>query len=377
MRLIFVVFRYFPFGGLERNFLAIIEQCVKRGHQVTVFTRHWEGEKPADLDIIEIPVSARFNHHRDREFVFQFRNRIQKLAYDLIVGFNKMPGLDVYYAADPCYRAIASKKFWYYRLTPRFQHHVSYEAAVFDAQHNTRIMAVSTRQIPVFKHYYNTSANRFIELPPGIHPNRKAPENREQVRSNWRQHFGFSDKQTVILSVGADFKRKGLKRTLNAVHALPASIRNTVHIVAVGDRNHRPYTTLARKLGLIDQCHMFEGRDDIPAFLSGADILAHPALVENTGNILLEAIIAGLPVIATEVCGYSCYIQQADAGLVIPSPYQQQYYNQLLLNMMAVLPDAVWSDNGIQYGRYANLYDRARVAADFIEATAKQMIVTP
>lgn len=371
MRLIFVLFRYFPYGGLERNFLAIAKLCVKRGHQVSVFTRHWEGEKPDELNIIEIPVTAKFNHHRDRKFVLQFRKQIQKRPYDLIVGFNKMPDLDIYYAADPCYRAIALKKSLFYRLTPRYRHHDSYESAVFDAHHNTRIMAVSARQIPIFKYYYNTSADRFIELPPGIHPSRKAPENREQIRKQWRQEYGYSDKQTVILSIGADFKRKGLKRTLNAVHALPGPIRDNIHVVAVGDRNHRPYTQLAGKLGLVNQLHCFEGRDDIPAFLSGADILAHPALVENTGNILLEALIAGLPVIATEVCGYSHYIEQADAGLVIPSPYLQKNYNQLLLNMITALPDAAWSGNGIQYGQHAHLYDRARVAADFIEATAE------
>lgn len=370
MRLIFVLFRYFPFGGLERNFLSIAKQCAKRGHHISVFTRLWDGAKPDELEIIEMPVSARLNHHRDRAFVLQLRDMLQNRQHDLTVGFNKMPGLDVYYAADPCYRAIASEKPWYYRLTPRYKHHVSYEAAVFEPHHNTRIMAVSANQIPVFRQYYNTPAHRFLELPPGIHPSRKAPDNREQMRSHWRQQFGFSEKQTVILAVGADFKRKGLARTLYAVNSLPQSIRDNVHIVAVGDQNHRTYTKLGEKLDLINQLHCFGGRDDIPEFLFGADILAHPALLENTGNILLEAIVAGLPVIATEVCGYSHYIKEADSGLIIPSPFQQQNYNQLLQNMIAALPAALWSYNGIQFGRQTNkIYDRANVAADFIEAT--------
>jgi hypothetical protein len=44
------------------------------------------------------------------------------------------------------------------------------------------------------------------------------------------------------------------------------------------------------------------------AFLLGADLLIHPAYNENTGTVLLEAVVAGLPVLTTAVCGYAHYI---------------------------------------------------------------------
>ena len=370
MRFIFSLFNYFPYGGLERNFLGIAEQCVLRGHRVSVFTRQWEGDKPAFIEITQLPVTALTNHGRDRQFVDQFYHRLSDQQFDVIVGFNKMPGLDVYYAADPCYATITASKPWFYRATPRYKHYLAYESAVFGSDQGARIMAVSTAQIPNFKRFYKTPDTRFLELPPGINPNRKAPHNREEIRQQWRNEFNIADDDLVILAVGADFKRKGLERTIKAIAALPEAVQGKVKLFAVGDVRSQSYMRLSKQLNFRHQPRFFTGRDDIPRFLMGADCLAHPAYVENTGNVLLEAIIAGLPVIATEQCGYAFHIQKAQAGLVIKEPFDQRCYNRLLLEMMTSKQRASWQINGISYGECETLYQRAKVAADIIEATA-------
>ncbi len=370
MRFAFCLFSYFPYGGLERNFRSIAEQCVQRGHQISVYTRHWEADMPDDMRINCLPVTALTNHNRDRQFVVQLSNQLQYENYDAIVGFNKMPGLDVYYAADPCYVAIAASKPWYYRLTARYKHYSTFEKAVFGEQHNTQIMAVSTAQIPIFKEYYQTEEQRFSPLPPGINSDRKAPDNYLQIRQFWRDEFAIGANELVVLAVGADFKRKGLVRTMQAIAALPEAIRSKTHLFAIGDPHNNPYRKLAQQLNLQHQFHCFSGRDDIPRFLFGADCLAHPAHIENTGNIILEAIIAGLPVIASEVSGYAFHIQCAHAGLVIKHPFEQHIYTTQLLELLTSEQREHWHSNGIQYGNSEDLYQRAQIATDIIEKTA-------
>lgn len=370
MKFVFCLFSYFPYGGLERNFLSIAKQCVQNGHEIHVYTRSWQGDKPDYLEITELPVSAFTNHQRDQNFVAQFSEQLSSVHCDAVIGFNKMPGLDVYYAADPCYVEIARSKPWYYRLTPRFNHYSAYEAAVFGYDQKTHIMAVSAAQIPVYKQHYCIDDERFSDLPPGINPDRKAPANRQDIRQAWRSEFGLVGNDLAILSVGADFKRKGLSRTISAIAALPERLRRKVHLFAVGDSRYQHFKNQARQLGIEQQLHCFNARDDIPRFLFGADILAHPAVIENTGNIILEAIVAGLPVIATEACGYVYHIQQARAGLVINNPYNQHDYNRLLLEMLSSTEKETWRTNGIEYGKSETLYQRARIAADIIERIA-------
>ena len=43
MKLALCLFKYFPYGGLQRNFLAIAQELIARGHELTVYTGSWGG----------------------------------------------------------------------------------------------------------------------------------------------------------------------------------------------------------------------------------------------------------------------------------------------------------------------------------------------
>ena len=79
-------------------------------------------------------------------------------------------------------------------------------------------------------------------------------------------------------------------------------------MVVIGQDQAGPYRRLAQKLKIADKVRFLGGRTDIPELLAAGDLLIHPAYMENTGTILLEAIASGLPVIATDVCGYADHI---------------------------------------------------------------------
>ena len=138
------------------------------------------------------------------------------------------------------------------------------------------------------------------------------------------------------------------------------------HWQSIGKTELCRSTSVPLKLGLAGQVTILKGRDDVPRFLMGADLLVHPAYVENTGTVLLEAIVAGLPVIATDICGYAPYIEQADAGRLIPSPFQQETFNAMLESMMTKLEYSDWSANGIAFAAVADIYDMPKLAADYI-----------
>ena len=48
MQLVFCFYKYFPFGGLQRDFMRIALACQKRGHAIRVYTLEWTGDVPAD-----------------------------------------------------------------------------------------------------------------------------------------------------------------------------------------------------------------------------------------------------------------------------------------------------------------------------------------
>ena len=96
-------------------------------------------------------------------------------------------------------------------------------------------------------------------------------------------------------------------------------------------------------------------------------MLIHPAYNENTGTVLLEALVAGLPVLATAVCGYAHYIEEAEGGLVVPEPFTQSRLDALLVSM---LEDKAarqrWQVNALAFAETADIYSNAEHAADLI-----------
>lgn len=372
MRLAFSLFKYFPFGGLQRDFLQIALACQKRGHAVRIYTLSWQGDIPWGLEIIVVPVKAMTNHRRYEKFAAWVKRDLGQRPVDRVVGFNKMPGLDVYYSADPCYEDKArTLRNPLYRLFGRYRHFAAAERAVFGPDGHTEILMISTQQQPLFMKYYGTPATRFHLLPPGISPNRRAPPNAAQIRQDFRRESGLEENDLLLVQIGSGFKTKGLDRSLKALAALPAELKQRTRLIAIGQDEPRPFERQIRALGLGKQASILKGRDDIPRFLLGADLLIHPAYNENTGTVLLEAMVAGLPVLATAACGYAHYIEEADAGRVVPFPFAQETLNGLLRDMLAD-PAARrrWSANGLAFADRADLYSLPERAADIILRTA-------
>jgi UDP-glucose:(heptosyl)LPS alpha-1,3-glucosyltransferase len=117
--------------------------------------------------------------------------------------------------------------------------------------------------------------------------------------------------------------------------------------------------------------HFLGGRSDVPRFLLGADLLLHPAYLENTGTVLVEALAAGLPVLATDVCGYAHHIEQSGGGLLIPSPFSQETMNRLLERMLTSPERPVWGRNALAYAQTADIFNLHEQAAEIIESVGR------
>ena len=363
----FCLFKYFPYGGLQRDFLRIALETQARGFNIRIYTLEWEGDIPAGFEIIIVPVSALTNHTRYRKYYVWVDSALKKDPVERLIGFNKMPGLDVYFAADSCYEDKArNQRSWAYRRTPRYGLFSEFEESVFSRDSETEILMISSAQIPLFEQYYSTLPERFHLLSPGIARDRIAPANRDEIRADFRGEMKLGEDEIQLLMIGSGFITKGLDRVLIAMAALPKSLRDRTRLIVIGQDNPNTFRRMAKKLGISNRVSILKGRDDVPRFLIGADLLVHPAYAENAGMVLLEAIVAGLPVIATDICGYAPYIEKADAGQLIPSPFQQETFNVMLEGMINKLGESDWSANGIAFAAVADIYDMPVHAADYI-----------
>ncbi len=371
MKIAMTIFRYFPHGGLQRDFLRIAEACAGRGHQITCFAGEWEGERPSLFSVDVIPLRAWSNHGRAAEFERKALRRIGEGGFDRTIGFNRMKGLDLYFAADNCLALSARAKHspLALALNPRYRIFLRLEREVFDPRgERPLVMHITPRQKEEFRSAYDTPEERFRLLPPGVDERcRNYPADAAAIRRRVREALGVAEGEWLLLLVGSNLDGKGGDRLLRAVGALPLPLRERCRIVFAGKGATAGCVPLSHELGLAARTCFLGGRDDIPELLLAADLMVHPARNESAGAVLLEALAFGLPVIASGECGFSPIVAEA-GNFALARPFNQTELNEVLERLLAD-PEALKALRArtLNYGRKADFYSRAAVAAELIE----------
>ncbi len=341
-RVALALLRYFPHGGLQRIAWDVADLLHQRGHHVTLYTQDWQGPQPTTQDgtsptweVRTLPASGSTNHARAADFARRLKDCTGPGSSDVTLGFDRLPGLDLYFAGDPCYSArIRRDRPRWHRWLPRSRTFLGLEHGVFGPDEATRILLMNGAEQRVIHGEYGTPESRFRVLPPGYSPSRRRGDLWREQRRSIRAELGAEDSDVLGLALGSDFHRKGFDRAIRALHhALQADSTRRFLLAVVGAGPTKKLRTLARELGVGAHVRWLGPRDDVPALLQGADLLLHPCRSEPAGMVLLEALSAGTPVIVSACAGYACHVADSGAGAVLPEPFQQADLNRALVDL--------------------------------------------
>ncbi len=373
--LAFCLFKYFPYGGQQRDMLRIALACQARGYEIDVYTTDWKGERPPGLRVHLHRPTALTNHGCLRKYHAWLTRQLAENPPACVVGFQKMPGLAVYYAADVCYQAKALAEHGrFYRLLPRYRLYRRFEQAVFGPDSRTQILMISEIQEQSYVQHYGTAVNRIHRMPPNVPPDRLAEPQALQSRRALRRILAFGEGARILLQLGSDFRRKGLDRSILALASLPKDLLSKTWPYVVGSGRSGPFARMARRLDVLDRVIFLGPRDDAPRLLVAADLLVHPAHQEAAGIVLLEALACGLPVVVSGVCGYAPYIAQAQAGWVLPEPFDQTLFNRTVRAALEGGDLAEIGRRGIEFAQREDLCGMVDAAVAVIEAVARNAV---
>ena len=122
-----------------------------------------------------------------------------------------------------------------------------------------------------------------------------------------------------LLGVGRLERQKGFDVALEAMKHV-AGVVPSAHLAIAGEGSQRPLLEeLIRAYGLEEAVSLLGRRENVDALMRDADILVHPARWEGFGLVLLEAMRAGLPIIATHVGAIPEVVAEEQTGLLVPS----------------------------------------------------------
>ncbi len=111
----------------------------------------------------------------------------------------------------------------------------------------------------------------------------------------------ISQKTVRIVSIAELTKNKGLRYGVEAIAELTQRGLDCVYVIASDGEEHDRIATLARELGVSDRVFLSGFIPDAARYLSGFDVYLLPSIKEGMPYVLIEASLAGLQIVATDV----------------------------------------------------------------------------
>lgn len=138
-------------------------------------------------------------------------------------------------------------------------------------------------------------------------------------RIEMRKMLGISNTDTLCIYVGRMTYDKGISYMADAIEKLLSCNQNLKFIFAGEGSLENNIKERLSKTKSFEHVYFLGQRKDIHNLLACSDIFIFPTLHENLSNALLEACVAGLGIVATDVGGNPEVIRDGIDGLLVPA----------------------------------------------------------
>jgi glycosyltransferase involved in cell wall biosynthesis len=153
--------------------------------------------------------------------------------------------------------------------------------------------------------------SRVLHIPNGVRRSEAAP------RDEARAALGVADDAVVIGFVGRFVAQKAPEVLVRAMRRVAAEVPAAVLALVGGGELEATVRRAAAESGL-DGRVLWLGERDARALVGGFDVFAIPSRTEGLPYVVLEAMAAGLPVVATDRAGAESLVEPGVNGLMVP-----------------------------------------------------------
>lgn len=263
---------------------------------------------PAGVQSHQLPVLPLGRTARLVSLAVQGPKEIARFKCDVVVSFGRMLRQDVLRCGGGSHRGFLQRmalsggvrrRLWQ-QLSPYHRSLLAIEEREFCSDSYKKILAVSAEVKRDLMDHYAIADERIAVIYNGVDTERFHPAKRDAIGPSVRRRNQIPLDAPLVLFVGNGFQRKGLDRLLTLWDAQPMK---EVFLLVVGDDARLGhYKSWAERVapGRI----VFAGRrDDVENYYAAADLVALPSLQEAFGNVVLEALASGMPVLVSATAG--------------------------------------------------------------------------
>lgn len=320
MKIAIIRKKYTFHGGAEGFSQTLVTQLAKEGNEIHVYAMQWQGNPAGNIHFHKVPAFTANSFLRDFSFAVSSLFLLRKEHFDIIQSHDKTLYQDIYRAGDGCHIEWLRQRWLRTGLAGKLSivfnpYHwlvLSLERMIFRGRRYKKILAISDLVKKNIIENYSVPAPDIEVIYNGVDLEKFHPDNKLKYRSSTRKQHGLPDSDFVVLFVGSGFERKGVKYLIQAVE----SLSEPVSVLIVGKGSEEKFKNVGRRQKIV-----FCGpQRDIEKYYAASDIFVFPTIYEPFGNVHLEALASGLPVVTTRNSGAAEIIRQGVNGFVVERP---------------------------------------------------------
>lgn len=346
MKIIHIVRRYGPVGGMERYVWETTRELAKQSHQIQVLCESCVGENPRDVGVHEL--GGKFSRPRWL-YYWRFGRRVEKWLKEnpqpgwLIQSHERVGVHDVTTFHGPPFATVRDKPWWK-KISLR---------VIMQLYMERRELRVAKRIIPnsaviarQLADYYPEYAHKLTRpIVPGVLPG--------VVRS----HRSVDIDGGIIGFVGREWQRKGLPLAVQVAAQL-RQFRPQLELWVVGPEEKEIRHLFRDWQG---GYRLFGWRSDSSHFRE-IDVLLHPAKAEPYGMVISEAMAACVPVVVSDACGAAAQVGNESGEVVQLNATVQQWVDAVSKQLQRTQPPPMFVRGwDVVANEFLGIYDGVEV----------------
>jgi len=309
-----LICRPFSFhGGVETATAGLLGALRREGHAVELISTRRQPDVPG-VPVRRVPVLRHPSTLRLLSFALAAQREAARQGYDLVQSHERALRQDLYRAGEGCHRAYLAAMGRRPGVDPYHRLVCALERRIFRLRAARHVVAISRQGTAEIERLYGTPPERVTLIYNGVDLARFTPDKRARHRTAMRAELGVDAADWCVLFVGSGFERKGLGPL---VDGLASMSDRRARLIVAGKGNQAPYAAQAARLGLGDRVAFVGPRPDVDRLYAAADLVALPARYEPFGNVHLEALASGVPVLSSAHAGGAELIRNGVNGWVV------------------------------------------------------------
>jgi UDP-glucose:(heptosyl)LPS alpha-1,3-glucosyltransferase len=306
-------------GGLERDTVLLSRELLKYGHEVHIFTNQQEHTDP-NLIFHHVPMIRCTSLAKNLSFARNAQKELAGGSFDIVQGMDRILRQDIFRVSDGINPVQLIHRYpnpiirRFFAVTPRRMALIWLEQQILQKGGCRSILAISRTIKEDIVRYYGVSPDKIRVIYNGVDTKVFRPDLKQAYRKKIREQYGIGENECLLLFISNDHKRKNLAAVLGALKLLR---QKPIRLMVIGHDRSAPHQRSPMIDGAGQQVLFLGHQHRIEAFFGASDIFVFPSHYDAFGNVCLEAMASGLPVICSKTCGASELIRNGENGFIL------------------------------------------------------------